>query len=439
MPEEMRNITIGIGLVMIIVTASVLGYVLLRDEDGNNNGGTVNDHPVGDWTGPYLDDRNATDAGIDDMVYANNQFGIDILQKLAKNNEDNIFISPYSIFTALSMTYEGTDGNTATEIADVLHLPDKDRERLGSFASIQNDINAGSSEYDLATANAIWPKIQYEWKDLFIDTIKQYYYGKVQELDYQADPEQCREIINDWVENQTNDLIEDLLPENLLTPLTYMVLTNAIYFKGEWVYEFNEDETEDETFTTPGGNIDVPMMHLRVEEDDKLPYFENNEIQAVELPYKGEELSMVLVLPRDGDIDPFIEGLDSEKIDYINEGLSPSEGSVAIPKFKLETKYELVPIMQALGMNDAFIPGVADFSGMSDDGMAPAISNIIHQTYIEVDEKGSEAAAATAVVILERAVENEFHFNADSPFLYMIKQNDTGNILFMGTMKDPSA
>ncbi len=429
------KIGMGLAIAFVVITASVLGYLLLRDDDGNNNG--VNDHPVGEWAGPFLDEKNATEDGIGDIVDANNQFGIDILQKMAEEENGNIFISPYSIFTALSMTYEGARGNTADEMAAVLHLPDNEKERLGSFAKVQNDINKGSTQYDLATANAIWPKVQYEWKDLFIQTIEQYYYGKVQELDYAADPELCRQTINTWVENMTNDRIMDLIPAGVITALTYMVLTNAIYFKGEWVYEFDEDDTEKRPFYAPNGDVEVDMMHLKVENDDMLPYYEDSRVQAIELPYKGDELSMVIILPKDRDIDSYIDDLDANSISDINDGLYPVELEVYMPKFKLETKYELVPIMKQLGMNDAFISGLADFSGMSDQGMAPYISNIIHQTFIEVDEKGTEAAAATAVVMNELSSSGNF-FNADSPFLYMIKQRDTGNILFMGTMKDPS-
>ncbi len=436
MKGNKMKIGMSIATAMVIITASVLGYILLKDDDGDDNG--MNDHVVGDWAGPFLDERNATSDGVDDVVEANNQFGIDILQKLIEEDDENIFISPYSIFTALSMTFEGARGNTADEMEDVLYLPGNDQERLGSFAKVQNDINKGSDQYDLSTANAIWPRSGVEWKELFIDTIKQYYYGKVQELDYAADPEACRETINTWVENQTNDRIMDLIPQGMFDIQTYMVLTNAIYFKGEWVYEFDEDDTEKRTFHAPDGDVDVDMMHLKVEDEDKLPYYENEDVQAIELPYKGDELSMVLILPRNGDIDSYVGGIDSDAISDINDGLSPVELDLHMPKFKLETKYELVPIMKQLGMNDAFICGAADFSGMSDQGIEPYISNIIHQTFIEVDEKGTEAAAATAVVMLERSMPG-CAFNADSPFLYMIKQNDTGNILFIGTMKDPTA
>ncbi len=434
MTEEKRKIAMGIGIIVVLLSASVLGYVLLRGDDTGNRGGD-GDHPVGEWTGPFLDETNATEDGISDIVDANNQFGIDVLQKLAKEEDGNIFISPYSIFTALSMTYEGARGNTADEMADVLHLPDDNKVRLGSFAKVQNDINNGSTQYNLSTANAIWPQEGGNFKELFINAIKQYYYGKVQELDYASDPEASRQTINDWVENQTNDRIKDLIPSGAITPMTYMVLTNAIYFKGEWVYEFDEDDTEEGTFHAPDGDVQTDMMHLNAGDEDKLPYFENSKLKAVELPYKGDELSMVLILPTEGTIDELVSGMDLEMIDEINNGLEPEEMDINIPKFKLKTKYGLVPVMKELGMIDAFKN--ADFSGITED-VDLFISDIIHQTFIEVDEKGTEAAAATAVIMNYASVSG-YSFRADSPFFYMIKQKETGNILFMGTMKDPTA
>lgn len=435
MARETRKLVMGTALIALFITASIAGC-LMFDEENDNNGGTMDDPPIGKWSGPLLDDRNATEKGIDDIVDANNLFGIDILQKISEEEEGNIFISPYSIFTALSMTYEGAEGNTETEMAEVMHLPQNDKERLGSFASIQNDINTGSSDYELATANAIWPQEGGNFKELFLDAIKQYYYGKVQELDYAGNAEAARITINDWVENQTNDRIKDLIPPGMIGAMTYMVLTNAIYFKGEWVYEFDEEDTYEQTFHAPEGNVQAEMMHLSVEGDDSLPYYENDDLKALELPYKGDELSMVLVLPKTGDIDSLVDNLVIDTIEDINTGLQPKEVGISIPKFELERKYFLGPILKELGMVDAF--GNADFSGMTED-VALYIAEVIHQTFIKVDEKGTEAAAATAVIMNYSSIDEGYQFHADSPFLYMIKQKETGNILFMGTMKDPTA
>ena len=438
MKGENIKIGMGIAVVMVLLTASVLGYILLRDDPDNNNG--VNDLVVGDWTGPYLDERNATSDGVDDVVEANNQFGIDMLKALRETEEGNIFISPYSIFTALSMTYEGARGNTADEMADVLHLPDNDQERLGSFAKVQNDINKGSDQYELATANAIWPMKGPEWYTEFLNTITSYYDGKVEELDYASDPESCRKTINDWVENRTNDRIEDLIPQGFIDTLTYMVLTNAIYFKGEWIYDFNENDTKKATFHSPGGDVEVDMMGMKLEDDNKIPYYLGDGVQALELPYKGDELSMVLVLPNSGTLDDLISDLDNALLEAIRNGLEPSNVKVKMPKLKLETKYELKDPLIDLGMPTAFIPGSADFSGMSAEGEGVYISAVIHQTFLEIDEKGTEAAAATAVILRNFSAEPSMpEFTADRPFLFYIQQKDTGNILFMGTMKDPTA
>ncbi|MEA3559425.1 MAG: serpin family protein, partial [Candidatus Thermoplasmatota archaeon] len=321
---------------------------------------------------------------------------------------------------------------------DVLHLPDNEKERLGSFAKVQNDINKGSDQYELATANAIWPATGPEWYYEFLDIITGYYDGKVKELDYAADPESCRKTINNWVENRTNDRIKDLIPEGDIDIFTYMVLTNAIYFKGEWIYEFNEDETDKAPFYSPSGEVEVDMMGMKLEDDNKVPYYLGDDVQALELPYKGDELSMVLVLPSFGTLDDMISDLDNALLEEIRSGLEPSNVQVKMPKLKLETKYGLKDHLIDLGMPTAFSPGSADFSGMSAEGEEVYISKVIHQTFLEVDEEGTEAAAATAVILRKYSAESIPEFNANEPFLFYIQQRDTGNILFMGAIKDPS-
>jgi len=432
MKWKQKGVFIGISMTLLVIAGTLSGC--LSTEDSTDNDDDM-DNNISDWVGPYLDERNATIEGIEAVVRANNQFGIDILKNLFNNENGNIFISPYSIFTALSMTYEGAEGNTEKEMREVMYLPEDDTERLGSFARVQNDMLKGSDQYELSTANSIWPKKGLPLKDEFLSAIRDFYYGNVTELDYASDPEAAREVINSWVEGRTHDRIKDLIPQGVLDALTYMVLTNAIYFKGEWVYEFNEDETETSPFHTDSGDVDVDMMSLKVEEDDTLPYYENEKLKAVELPYKGDEVSMVLMLPRSGTMDDLVSDLDADLYQEVCSGLVEMEGTVKMPRFKLETKYELVPTMKDLGMEAPF--GNADFSGMSDQG-APYISNIIHQTFIEVDEKGTEAAAATAVVIRELSAEG-FYFAADQPFLFMIRQRETGNILFSGVIEDPTA
>jgi serpin B len=423
----------GIAAIVVLLIGGGTIWYLVQDESGENN--NVKRKPS-DWTGELLDDTNATAEGVEDIVSANNQFAIDLFLKISEDDDGNMMICPYSVFSALSMTYEGAKGQTATEMADILHLPEDDVERRGSFASIQNDINMGSDEYELATANKIWPHSAKPVVEEFIETIQQFYYGGVETLDYTNDPDGCQEIINSWIANQTNDKITDLIPDGILNSYTYMVLTNAVYFKGTWVYQFDKDDTKDTNFRNfDGEDVQVPMMNMLLEEEDMLPYYENEDLQAVELPYEGDDLSMVVLLPKSGSIIELEDDLDSKMVTEIRNGMEETNIEIYLPKFKMKEKYTLNQPLISLGMEDAFTPG-ADFSGMDPRGLA-YIAYVLHDTFIEVNEEGTEAAGATAVVMYDSAVSYPT-FNANQPFIYMIQQKSTGNILFLGRVTDPS-
>ncbi|MFW3146418.1 MAG: serpin family protein, partial [Thermoplasmatota archaeon] len=234
---------------------------------------------LGEWTYDYLDASGSSEDGIDEIIGANNEFGLDIFRVLAEE-DGNLFISPYSIFTALSMTYEGADGDTADEMKDVLHFPDDEDERRGSFASVQNGIRNESSDYDLSTANAIWPSKDHQFYDAFINMITRYYYGEVEELDYWNDPEGSRDTINDWADDETNGRIDELLPEGSIDPSVVMVLTNAIYFKGEWRYEFDEDDTYSGDFHLDDDEkVTADLMKMKT----RLNYSEGDDVMMVEI------------------------------------------------------------------------------------------------------------------------------------------------------------
>lgn len=422
----------GIAAVVILLIGSGTIWYLVRDESGSNNGG----QDPSDWTGEYLDDSNATAEGVDDIVSANNQFAFDLFLKISEEDDGNMMICPYSIFTALSMTYEGARGNTAEEMADVMHLPDDDIERRGSIAKVQNDINKGSVDYELATANKIWPHSEKPVEEEFIRIIEQFYHGGVEALDYGIDPDGCKEIINSWVADQTNDKIEDLIPDGILNADVYMVLTNAVYFKGTWVYQFDEDETRDMNFRTFEGNdVEVSMMSMLLEEEDKLPYYEDEDLKAVELPYEGDDLSMIILLPKTGSITDLENDMDAGRFSDIRDGMEETNIEIYLPRFKMKEKYTLNEPLISLGMEDPFKPS-ADFSGM-DPRRSAYIAYVFHDTFIEVNEEGTEAAGATAVVMYE-SIPSYPTFNANQPFMYMIQQKSTGNILFMGRVCDPS-
>ncbi|MGA1873485.1 MAG: serpin family protein [Thermoplasmatota archaeon] len=403
--------------VVLIVTASVISIAVLTGEERR------------------ADDSGSTPEGGLEITEANNRFGIDIYKEVWDEGP-NAFISPWSIFTALSMTYEGARGVTAEEMQDVLHLPVNETERRSSFARVQNEINDMDGTCEINTANAIWPQYDYHFLEEYIDIIETYYASKVENLDFKTDPEGSREIINEWVEDRTNDRIKDLLAQGSIDPLTRMVLTNAIYFKGDWLSQFDPADTRDKTFYV-NGNEEHSVPTMTFDGEVELNYYEDDDLQALELPYSGEELSMLLLLPEEKDgLSNLVSDLSVELLDDVRSGLSEQKVSVNLPKFKLETDYELIESLSDLGMPHAF-DGGADFSGMDGTG-GLFISGVFHKAFVEVNEEGTEAAAATAVVMtLSANGPRHIYFTADHPFMFIIQQKATGNILFMGSLSDP--
>jgi len=277
----------------------------------------------------------------------------------------------------------------------------------------------------------------YKFLDEYTSLIEQYYAGKITNLDFKKEAEKSRKIINNWVEDQTNNQIKDLIPPRVLNPRTRLVLTNAIYFKGTWLKQFDKKNTKEQDFRiSPGDTVKVPMMSLTGEETE-FNYAKTEELQILELPYDGEELSMLILLPKEDDLNPLEKSLDAEKLIEWKNMLRKQEIDVYMPKFTFETKYLLPETLKAMGMPTAFSMA-ADFSGM--DGTRKLfISNVIHQAFVEVNEEGTEAAAATAVVMEITSVGSDPRnmFRADHPFIFIIQQKDSGNILFLGRVTNP--
>lgn len=370
------------------------------------------------------------------VVSANNQFAFDLYAKY-KSKEGNIFFSPYSISTALAMTYEGARGKTQEEIQAVFHFPIDDNARRNAFAEIYYEINKKDKDYTLSTANALWAEKDYQFLPEYFNLIDKYYGGKVTNLNFVREPEASRLTINNWVEEHTNNRIKDLISPGAISDLTRLILTNAVYFKGKWFKEFDPELTKEEDFkVTPGRSINVQMMNLSTK---GLSYFENDQLQILELPYEGEDLSMVILLPKSSDLKNLEESLTTEKLSEWRKGLYEREVKVYIPKFKFESKYFMAGDLTAMGMPTAFDP-TADFSGMT--GQKDLfISQVIHQAFVEVNEEGTEAAAATAVGMYLKAIaipEDSKIFKADHPFIFIIEERKTGNILFLGRVNEPS-
>jgi serpin B len=408
------------GILLIAAFAGIYYYAPETETD------TMGEKPV-------ATDTLATEQSVMTLVEAINEFSFNLYDKLIEDQSGNIFFSPYSIFVALAMTYEGGRGETAEEMYEILNFQQNDEVNLCSFGKIYNLLNQ-VKEYTLSTANALWIKENYPFSEEYLNFIENYYMGKATEMDY-SDPVAAAKIINEWVENNTNGKIKDLIQSSDIDPIvTAMILTNAIYFKGIWEHEFDPDNTQDMDFEiSPGNNISVPMMSIS---DKTFNYTETDEVQVLELNYDGDDVSMILVLPKENNISIAEQAINPTTLADWRESFGKIEVDVSIPKFKLETKYDLKKYLQKMGMNISFTQ-YADFSGIT--GYKDLfIKKVAHKAYIEVNEEGTEAAAATSVIMQLTAVIDTVTFNADHPFVFLIQHKDTGNILFMGKIVDPT-
>jgi len=408
-----------IGIVLLLVSVAAASTVLFL-------------YPYPPKEPPRADETNWTEEGVQEVVNGNNKFALELYSDLSKSEKGNIFFSPYSISSALAIVYEGAKGGTADEIKSVLHFPNYEILRP-NFAAIYNSINKGYKDYELRTGNALWVQQSFPLLEEYTSTVGRYYGGKATNLDFVGETEKSRETINNFIEEQTNGKIKDLIPQGFLSPQTVLVITNAIYFKGTWVWEFDPRETKEMDFrTSPNSTIKVPTMFMEPSEETKFNYTETEDLQILELPYKGGKISMLILLPK-GDLSS-IEPLTLEKIEEWKSKMKETKlDSIYLPKFEFRTKYFLNDNLKRLGMPTAFTPE-ADFSGMT---LAKIwISFVIHEGYVKVDEKGTEAAAATAVGGLTAIRGNIFR--ADHPFIFMIQERDTGNILFLGRVVNPT-
>lgn len=378
------------------------------------------------------------------VVAANNMFAFKLYKKLAAENtnpDENVFFSPFSISSALAITYEGAKEKTAEEIKTVFFFPESIDTLRNGYRAVNTGINAGDAGYDLHIANALWAENTYPFLNDYITTAEEYYSADLTNLDFINKPEESRLTINKWAEEKTEEKIKNLIPAGMIDPLTRLVITNAIYFKGTWVKQFDQNNTYKADFITSSGETVKVWMMQRTDEDAIYGYAENDEFQMLKMPYEhecGKELSMIAVLPKDNDLRAVEETLDAVKLAETEESLETQQVLVYFPKFRLETEYTLSETLKEMGMPTAFLRA-ADFSGM--DGTTDLfISDVVHKAYVDVNEEGTEAAAATAVVMKLTTVSEEEPvpvFRADHPFIFLIQDNETGNILFMGRISNP--
>ena len=368
-----------------------------------------------------------------DIIDAANGFCFQIYTRLAEKKE-NIFFSPYSIWTCLAMTYEGARAETQTQMQHVLSMPTDKLTRRRSIRDLLITLNSPDASYQLNTANALWAQHDYPFLQEYTEIISNAYLGRVVNLDFKADTEGSRQTINDWVAQQTREKIKDLIPPGALSALTRLVLTNAIYFKANWLQQFDETQTTQQPFyITPDDEVSVPMMSMM---NTRFPYTETAGVQILELPYSGDSLAMLIMLPRSHEMESLESMLDTVHLNEWTSQLNLQKVDVFLPRFTLETKYTLNTLLSDMGMPVAFSPQ-ADFSGMDGKGNL-FISKVIHQAFVEVNEEGTEAAAATGVVMEATAVRPRIIFRADHPFVFMIVDKRTQTVLFMGRVNNPS-
>jgi len=385
---------------------------------------------------PQADDTGYTLEGIEAVSNANNQFAMDLYFQLSKENTENLFYSPYSISTALAMTYEGANGTTAEEIKDVFYFPEDDVLRPNS-AAIYNIINKKDKSYELITGNALWAQKDSVFLPEYFNLVEKYYGGKAANLDFKNENEKSIHTINDFISKQTNKRIKDIIKQNTLSSDTNLVLTNAIYFKGNWRHKFNPKNTQNLDFKiTPENTIKTPTMSMVLQITTN--YFENDLLQILELPYIDRELSMFILLPKE-DINSLEQVLSNDKFNEWKLNMDATDiKEIYLPKFGFETEYNLVGNLNNMGMPKAFSDS-ADFSKMTGQKDL-LVSNVIHKTFISVDEIGTEAAAATAVSMSGASQPEDYViFNADHPFIFIIQENQTNEILFLGRMVNPSS
>ena len=380
----------------------------------------------------------------------NNVFAFDLYHALTANDaskDGNLFYSPYSISSALAMTYAGARGDTEAQMAEALRFFIPQDPLHPAFNALHHQLtrqpeNAASGDnFTLNIANAVWGQQSHPFTEGFGRTLSDHYGAGIRTADFKAAPEVSRNAINDWVADTTEGRITGLIPEGIIDPLTRMVLTNAIYFKARWLTRFPPSDTRNEPFTLLDDSV-IQVSTMSTEE--QFAYARGRGYQTVDLPYAGKAVSMTILLPDQGRFQEFEESMDQETAARIIREMEFQQLRLKLPKFRFESKFMLSETLRSMGMTEPFDPGFADFSGMdgrsckAGDQECLFIGEAIHKAHVSVDEEGTEAAAATAVIMSIESMKPEpIDLFIDRPFIFLIRHHDTGAILFMGRVLKP--
>jgi len=370
----------------------------------------------------------------DAVVRGNTQFALDLYDTIG-GPEGNLFFSPYSVSTALAMTSAGARGTTADQMARALHFTVPPARLHPVFGALMKEVNGDPEKrpYELYTANALWGQKGYDFQEDFLKVNEEHYDAGLNDVDFAKSTEDARNTINQWVEKQTHDKIKDLLPKGTIDAMTRLVLTNAVYFMGDWEYPFDPKQTRDGEFhVTDRTTVNVPLMH----HDSQFSHISNGDVIGLDLPYKGKDLSMIVLLPPERRTLADLEKtLTPDNLKAWIETMKRGRVMVTLPKFKVESQFSLRSALSKLGMPVAFSKqaNLSAINGRKD----LYIADVVHKAFVDVNELGTEAAAATGVGFREVMLPPQFR--ADRPFVFLIRDNRNGSVLFLGRVMNPAA
>ena len=424
-------------IVLIVLAVGLVGAVIASTQLGQPAMGEVLESEKQRVTAPDVSTSEQAS-----LVEGNSAFAFDLYREL-KGEEGNLFYSPHSISLALAMTYAGARGETAEQMADTLNFTLEQEELHAAFNWLDAELASrgeeaegkDGKEFRLNIVNAIWGQEGYDFVSDFLDVLAENYGAGLRIMDFKNEAEQARLGINRWVGEQTEGRIRDLIPRGAISELTRLVLTNAVYFNAAWEHSFERRMTSNGPFyLLDGGQVTVPMMR----QTESFGYTEGEGYQAVELLYDGRELSMVILLPESGKFEDFEKKLVAQKLSDITSGLQRRGVALTMPRFEFESGFSLNDALCNMGMPDAFAWQKADFSGMTGDPDL-FITDVVHKAFVSVDEAGTEAAAATGAVMAPTAgpPEPEVEVTVDRPFIFLIRDINTGAILFVGRVLNP--